>query len=71
MKTQHKGFKIGDKVKLIKSNVSDGIRFQVGKEFEIKNFPCSVWTGCDAYFVHGIDESGKHIRCFTNEIQKL
>lgn len=70
MKTKYKGFKVGDKVKLIQNIHDYNTMIPSGTIFKIISFaPCVTPCHYD-YFVYGKTLSND-IRCFVNQITKI
>ena len=70
MKTNYKGFKVGDNVILNNSIVCEGKYFDTGHDFKIVSFPYCTIPGKFQNFVFGKDKDNNIIICFVNEILK-
>ena len=74
MNDKYGKFEIGESVILNESLVCEGIHFDKGHRFIIKNFPYSTiklpsWRM--NRFVYGLDDNNQHVRCGIDQIVKI
>ena len=71
-KLTYKGFKVGQRARLLTAYNDYGSISLPGTEFEIISFPPVVFNmGNGLYFVHGKTDTGLSVRVHIKDIEKL